>query len=241
MKTSKIILIAFVFCIFAGMITLFIATKAHEKNIDKDNIKEVIALPPFSVIVGENGSRFRIESGKINKLTISYPGKKTNVPSPFVIKKDTLYIVEKLNTKEPGRVLQIQCSNVHTIIARHTNDININHFNTNTLKIIADKGILFLGLEKDGTASNKANKISNLTYLAKNRSFLTMQATQIDKMKVSLDQSTILLQYKNNIKSVSAEIKDSSNINVYSGSYNSIQKMDFIADLTSKYALDKQD
>ena len=70
MKTSNIIIFGFFTFVLAGMLTLTISAKSHEKDATKEYMENafsnVTRLPAFSVIVGQPGSIFHIQQSSDN-------------------------------------------------------------------------------------------------------------------------------------------------------------------------------
>ncbi|MDD4921299.1 MAG: hypothetical protein PHS30_02345 [Bacteroidales bacterium] len=252
MRTSNIFIIAFFIFILSGMLTLFFVTKNHKKIQDKNYFSEEMALPHFSVIVGNPDSEFSIESSDTNKLKISYPGKKKVVmPLPFLVRNDTLYI-NKTNEKKERMYtyvtsdgykqilsLVVQCAGIKKLIARQTNHINIGYYQSDSLSIESDKGFVNLGLGVFDKDQSMVSKIGKLTYSGQKKSFLFIERTQVEKMVVKLQKSSVRINYGNAIKSISAAIKDSSNFRYHVDNRDAPTKMDFKSDESSCFFLDK--
>ena len=237
MKTSNKFILAFLLFVVSGTMALFVATRSHEENKSKNLCKEDIVLPPFSVIFCESKSMLCIESGDSNKLTISYPEKKKEKrPASFVVKNDTLYIVEKTDSDYFETTLLVQCSNVQTIIARHNNAIRINKINLDSLTIRADNSELILGSDSFDKSQKSANRLAKLTFIAQNKSSLSIHHIMIDKMIVKSQRSRIEFYNESIIKNLSAEIQDSSMLTFHS---NKVKQLNFKSDQTSQYFLNK--
>jgi len=216
MKRSNILIISFFIFILSGMLALFIFTKIYEKNHkngpDKKFKTEVIDLPHFTVIVAEPESKFQIISGDSNKIIINDLIKSEKKPLPYVIKNDTLRISEKYNKKNNNRALIIYCSNVKTIIAGNTSEINVDNYKSDSLTILADKGIILFGFDDDGYDNPTLSNIKNFTFIAKNKSELTIHEMNIDNAVIRMKNSRTEIMSMNKINKLSAVLSDSSRL-----------------------------
>lgn len=240
MKRSNILIISFIIFILSGMLVLFIFTKNYEKNHDIDpaskNFKtEEIGLPAFKVIVAEPDTKFNIISGDFNKLIISDLIQSEKKPLPYVIINDTLRVIEKFNISNNynNRTLTIYCSNVKTIVAGNNSEINIDNFDSDSLTILADKGMVLFGFDDDGYDNPTLSNIKNLTLIAKNKSTITIHEMNIENAIIKTKNSEILIQSANKINKMSAKLSDSSKLNNFDKDCKEIE-MDIKTDKSSK-------
>jgi len=211
MKTSTKYIIAFLTFVLVGILTLFIVTRNHVETPPK-LFKEEFSLPNFSVIVSGPQTRFYIESGDTNKLTISYPGKvKDSRPISYFVKNDTLFFVEKDDRMNFERKILIQCANVKTIVARHNDGLVIEHFNAKSLTILADSGTVDLGCKYYTNNGELLFSLLDINCIAQNKSIVTIQQIKTDQIKVKAVGSEVYLKNMS-IKNVSADIKDHSRL-----------------------------
>ena len=200
------------------MLALFIFTKNYEKNHNDDsyikNFKtEVIDLSVFKVIVAEPETKFNIISGDSNKLIISDIIKSEKKPLPYVIVNDTLRISEKFNkNNNNNRTLTIYCSNVNTIVAGNTSEINIDNFDSDSLIIIADKGYIIFGFDNDGYDNPTLCNIKNFTFIAKNKSELTIHEMNIGSAIIKTINSKTEILSGNKINKLTAVLSDGSRL-----------------------------
>jgi hypothetical protein len=240
MKTSNIIIIAFFVFVLAGMLTLFIYTEKHENKLDVGFVTETIDLPSFSVIVAEPTSKlFTVESGKSNKLIINKLKKEKNEASPYVIDNDTLRIVEQYNPVNPERSFIIQCTDVHTIIARQDNDIRLCGFDADSLTFAGNTGFLIMGADHADKTGREDCHIKYFTFIGKNRSYLSVQHTNIDQMTIRMNNSTAAFNDKNAIKQANVDIENNSLFQSQGPNADFVQ-LTFKSDKTSFYSIEKQ-
>jgi hypothetical protein len=228
MKTSNIIAIGFITFVLAGMLTLFIATKSHEKSINKNTRNEKIILPPFSVLVGESGTNFFVQSGDSNSLTITNTEDKKVSTMPFRIKNDTLYILN--NQSDNTNSIHVQCVGIHSIIAHKNSIISISHFYSDSLKLTAEKGRIFFDTEK----KEKTNQQKlNINLIAKDSSNIQIFKSNISKLSIHAERSDVHLE-NNDISELSADIQNKSRLEFYN---NELGTMNIKPDQTSGYNL----
>lgn len=202
------------------MLALFIFTKNYEKyhkiGLNIKNLKtEEIGLPAFKVIVAEPETKFNIISGDFNKLIITDLIDSEKKPVPYVIINDTLRIIEKFKQSNNynNRTLTIYCSNVKTIVAGNTSEINIDSFDSDSLTILADKGKVLFGYDNDGYDNPTLSNIKNFTFIAKNSSELKIHEMNIDNAIIKTINSRTDIESRNKIKKLSAKLSDSSMLN----------------------------
>jgi|GEM_PF-3515956 len=211
MKTSTKYIIAFLTCVLGGLLALFIVTSNHVETPPK-LFKEEFTLPNFSVIVSGRQTRFYIESGDTNKLTISYPGKvKDSRPISYFVKNDTLFFVEKDDRMSFERKILIQCANVKTIIARHNDRLDIERFNAKSLTIFADSGSVYLGSEYYNNNGKYIFSLLDINCIAQNKSTVTIQQIKNEQIKVKAVGSEVYLKNMS-INNVFADIKNNSRL-----------------------------
>ncbi len=210
---------------------LFLQKKGQEVLV-KNFTKEMISLPDFSVVVGLPQSSFEIISGTENLLRISYKGKKNKIQLPYFIKKDTLFITERIDNKNQNRFFIIECKAIQTLIANKTNNIFVHNFKNRNFKIINDNSDVYLGLTKYNNKKIITVDIDSLNYKGTKSTFI-VENIQIKDLNIQLNYSEMKIMSGVNVGDFTINLADSSSLIKYSSKSGNIKNTNLIADKSS--------
>lgn len=205
MKTSNIIITAFLTFLFGGIILLYIGSKYYKGYDDPTNfLSEEKPLPSFSVVVAQPGTIFNLKSGKENKAHQLYlKGTVPNISS-FEVRNDTLFIsskeLKKDELKHTKNVTEVFCINTKSIVARENSEIRMIGFQTDSLNII---------MKKSRLDWREFEKITFLSVEGKD-SDIYLNGGKLDKINVKLDKTILNIDSKGNVKGIFGSIKNAS-------------------------------
>lgn len=212
MKTSNIIIIGFFTFLLAGMLTLTISAKSHEKDVSKEYMEKantnITKLPSFSVIVGQPGSVFHIQQSSDNRIEIKYYDKINLKSNAYRISNDTLYFSD--SDKRVTVSYRIFCNNVNTVQGKPKSTVYIDSYISKSLKVSTDNGILFLSNENLNVKDYK-NKVYNISIAAVNGSFVQVHKSIISSLDVELSTSRLEMPLSS-VQSLKAILKERSTI-----------------------------
>lgn len=223
MKTSNIIITSFFIFLFSGIILLYIGSKYYKSYVDPSNFAmQQKTLSPFSVVVAEPGAIFNLTNGKENKIVQNYlKGTVPNIAS-YVVRNDTLFIstqYKKGEIRHTKNVAEIFYINMKSIVVKENSDILIQGFQEDTLNI---------AIKKSRLNCREFKKVDLISVEATD-SDIFFEGKNIENVVVKLDKAHLDITSKENIKSISGNIKNSSTLDC-SGS----AKVNLEADKTSK-------
>jgi hypothetical protein len=223
MKTSTILLLSFFTILFYVITTSFFSMNKRVNSTNFSN-KEA-TLQPFSVIVAEPQSFFLIQNGRENKIVQSY--RKETAPNfaPFVVRNDTLFISamnQKLREKEYFILPKIYCTQLKSIVGKKDSQIRMDAFKASSLQITMNN------------ASFEAWKSSfNAVSLQAVDSYIRLEGPQLGILKFEFQKSTLDIDVKKQMMSLSGSLKNKSEGN-FTLSSASVQ---LSADKSSNYRI----
>jgi len=212
MKTSNIIISAFFTFLLAGILTLSISAKSHEKDASKVYMEKaysnVTRLPAFSVIVGQPGSVFHIQQSSDNRIEIKYYDNIKLKKDAYRISNDTLYFSD--SDRKDTISYRIFCNNVNTVQGKPKSTVYIDSYISKSLKVSTNNGILFLSNE-NLKEKDYQNKIYNISVAAVNGSFVQVHKSIISSLYVELSTSRLEMPLSS-VQSLKAILKERSTI-----------------------------
>lgn len=224
MKTSTILLLAFLTLLFALITNIFFSSNKRINNTNFSN-KEA-TLPSFSVIVAEPQSFFLVQNGRKNKIVQSY--RKETAPNfaPFVVRNDTLFISamnQKLQEKEYFILPVVSCVQLKSIVGKKDSEIRMDGFKSDSLQITMNNGRF------DAWKSN-----FNAVSLQAVDSYIGFGGPKIESLKFEIQKSTLDLTINKTMTSLSGSLKNKSegNFSITSARVN------LSSDKTSTYHID---
>ena len=180
MKTSKIIIISFFIFIIGAMLILFIEAKKHKKEMFKNLNNKEIALPPFSVIVADEGTNFHIVQSNSNKFTFELKKNENMSHLKFVIKNDTLFLTGK------AVKTTVNCKNIKSIITNKRSWVVIEKISSDSLQINARGGELFIELPEENLS-----KMAKLRITSSNHASVRITNLLINNLSINSDNSEV--------------------------------------------------
>lgn len=109
MKTSNIIIIAFVVFMLGSTITLFVDAKNHKSAEKRNNINHSYPLPDFSVVVASDSADMHIEQANRCEVMVELIKDKQVPAHLYEVRNDTLFIKGGLRTF-------VKCEKIHSLI-----------------------------------------------------------------------------------------------------------------------------
>jgi len=198
MKTSRIIIVAFLTCIVAGMLALFATTKNHEKNSEKKVYNKEFVLPAFSVVVAEEGADLHINQSDSTIMTIEYI-KDKKIPSKiYEVVNDTLHVYSGLRTF-------VKCKKINNIVVQKAFWVGVYKFTPDSLTIKASGGQLYynnFGIEE---------KSFNIGIVARDSAYVEVRNANGNNISVKSDNANVRLQCK--VKALSAKLINKASLN----------------------------
>lgn len=227
MKTSNIIITSFLIFLFGGIILLYIGSKYYKTNDDPSNfISEEKKISSFSVVVAEPGAIFNLITEKENKIKQTYlKGTVPNISS-YTVRNDTLFIFSK--KPKPGKVkhalnvTEVFCINVKSIVTKENSNVRLLGLQADTLNIT---------MKKSHLEGREFNKVAFLFVEGQN-SDIYLNGKKMDKIEVKLDKTLLNINSKENIKSISGNLKNTSTLDC-----SSSLKVNLESDKSSKIYL----
>ena len=220
MKTSNIIISAFFIFLLAGMLTLTISAKSHEKDATKEYMENafsnVTRLPAFSVIVGQPGSIFHIQQSSDNKIEMKYYNIINLKSNAYRISNDTLYFSD--SDKRDTVSYRIFCNNVNTVQGKPKSTVYIDSYISKSLNVSTDNGILYLSNENLNIKDYK-NKVYNISIAAVNGSFVQVHKSDINNLDVELIKSRLEMPLSS-VQSFKAVLRKESSIDNFTSPLN---------------------
>lgn len=235
MKTSNIIVVAFITCVLAGMLILFTAAKNHKegrpKNYMANAAKEITKLAPFSVIVGQPGSAFHIEQATEDQIQVQYFDKKYLNRNAYRLSNDTLYFsgIDKQDTIS----YRIFCKKTNTVIGKSKSTVFIDSYISEQLNVSTDSGTLYLSNEKLSAEKYK-NKVCNISITAVNNGYAQVHKSLVSHLNVILIRSNLNV-YESTVHDLKADLKRKSKLN----SYNNPENMQISKDHSSTFSINQ--
>lgn len=227
MKTSNIIISSFLIFLFGGIILLYIGSKYYKTYDDPSNyLSEEKPLSSFSVVVAEPEAIFNLTIGKENKIHQLYlKGTVPNISS-YAVRNDTLFITSKEpkkgEVKHTKNLTEVFCIGVKSIVAKENSDVRLLGLQADTLNITAKKSRLeWRGFEK----------VAFLSVEGQN-SDIYLDGKKLDKIDIKLYKTQLNIDAKENVKSISGNLKNTSTFDCPSGI-----KVNLEADKSSKIYL----
>lgn len=133
MKTSNIIIIAFVVFIIGSTIFLFADSKNHKDNEKQNTEMKSYPLTEFSVVVAEQGSDVHLDAATKNEMSVEFLNDKEIKKQMYKLKNDTLYVYGGLRTF-------VKCKKLKSIIVNKAFWVGLNGFKQDSLGINAVGG-----------------------------------------------------------------------------------------------------
>lgn len=248
MKTSNIIISAFVIFLIGGMLILSIDAKHHKITFEKSIISKEIALPQFSVVVAEKGAYIQIHQSDSTKLSFRYL-KGQMLPSKlYKISNDTLYVYCHFNTFPAV----LKCKNIKSIIGHNQFSLNIfkfipdsltinmtggiTHFNNGDLKgmkLIEKSIALNITATKEASIDFKNMNISKLNIISNNSQIDISTNISLDYLKKNPISNEIQFWSKRKSKYIIASLKNNSYFHIS----NNPLKINIDCDSTSNFII----
>ncbi|MBK3516559.1 hypothetical protein [Carboxylicivirga marina] len=217
MKTSKIILIAFLSVICLGLLSFLITinNKKYKGNSIQSKTKTE-KLPDFSIVKVINGASVRIQSSNTNKVKYSYSADSLNNPI-FHIKGDTLIV-------EPS---QLDKHNIECTF--ETNNITeiINKGGTITLDLTQDS-IKICNQNNGRCFLNRKSSVKNIQLKSIEKSSTTISADNIYQLIMDVNNSNVIVN--KDIQSITLSANNNSRVTL-----QSVKSLVVECDTTSKF------
>ena len=205
MKTSNIIISSFLIFLFGGIILLYIGSKYYKTYDDPSNyLSEEKPLPSFSVVVAGSGAIFNLITEKENKINQTYlKGTVPNIAS-YAVRNDTLFITSKEpkkgEVKNTKNLTEVFCIGVKSIVGMENSDVRLLGLQADTLNITTKQSRLeWRGFEKVTFLSVEGQD-----------SDIYLDGKKLDKIDVKLDKTLLNIDAKENVKSISGKLKNTS-------------------------------
>ncbi len=186
MKTSNIIILAFVIFIVSGMLFLFIDAKEHKKKVE-NNIKfKEFPLPAFSVIVAEKGSDLHINQSDSTNVKIEYVKDKKTPSKIYEVVNDTLHIYGGLRTF-------VKCKQITQIIGNNPIWVGVNDFAPDSLTIKINGGKFHFNTNRGINEHRKYNqKEFNLGIIANDSALIVIDNARFLRLSIKSDNAKII-------------------------------------------------
>lgn len=133
MKTSNIIIIAFVVFILGSTIFLFADSKNHKNETRSDAVLKSSPLQNFSVVVAEESSDIHLNQATTNSIAVELLKDKVQNKQMYKLQNDTLYVYGGLRTF-------VDCKKLKSIIVNKAFWVGLNGFNQDSLNVNARGG-----------------------------------------------------------------------------------------------------
>lgn len=197
MKTSNYIITAFLTFLFGGALVLFVAAKFQPKVnlIGKDK-----TLPPFSVIIAEPGSAFKLKGGE--PKIISYSFQDTCYTPRYEIHNDTL-IVFPYAASDIKQNVEVYCKNIQAIQGKENSNIQLEETQYSNLLVRLDKARLSFYYDQ--------NNLGSTVKVIANESYVDIKSTSFERLEAQLNHSQINA-WNSSIQTLSGTLKNKSQI-----------------------------
>lgn len=187
MKTSNKIIIAFAILIVSSMLTLFIDSKQHKKDILNNIEMKDMQLPLFSVVVAEKGADLHINQADSNMISIEYIKNKEIPAKLYTISGDTLYVYRGLRTF-------VKCKNLTTVIGNHPQWVGIFNFAPDSITLRTNGGkMVFKNIKVNPKNTN--DNTTSFNVIAKDSAFLEIKSFRTKNVSVTSDNSEVSIYY----------------------------------------------
>jgi len=185
MKTSNIIIIAFVIFIIGGMLFLFVDSKKHKEDAKNNILFKKFALPAFSVVVAEKGSNFRIERSNSMSIKVEY-SKNTILPKNlYTVINDTLHIY-------CGLWISVKCKQITAIIGNNPAWVSVSNFTPDSLTIKMNGGKLNYNVYRSNKETKFNQKLFNLDIIANDSARIVIDNARFLRLSIKSDNAKII-------------------------------------------------
>jgi len=199
MKTSNIIIIAFVLFIVSGMIILFADSKIRHQQMQSRFTYKEYPLGVFSCVVVKDSADVHIDQSDSSFIKVEYNKEKPTPATIYEIKNDTLFISGGLRTF-------VKCKTLKDVRANKPYWLGVGVFQLDMLQISIKGGIL-----QFYTHTNKRSRLNNLVINATDSSRIYGRDVDVERLTLHASTNTYC-EFRGDGMQLSAELKNKSDV-----------------------------
>ncbi|WP_308991399.1 hypothetical protein QLS71_005120 [Mariniflexile litorale] len=232
MKTSQYLLLSFFGFITIATLVLYIDSReaytlrlaGNPKDYNYSFAGKLIPpvnLESFSVIVADPEAKIQIESDSVNTMSALFFQRDTILKLPeYKILNDTLYV-----SKSNGSANTIiKCKSVKSIVGKKDSNIYLINFDSDSLLVT------LIGSKLNGNIKNKL--IGYVEIKANKKSEMYLNQSNINSIKLNIDNSKIYFMGRNDIKTFKAVLTNNAQLQT-----SKSKKLIIDCDVSSKYSI----
>jgi hypothetical protein len=206
MKASRIIILAFCVFVVGGMLILYIDAKQHKKKTDNSITKKEYALPPFSVVIAEQGSDLHLDLSDKYKISVEYLKDKKVPAKLYTISHDTLHVYKGLR-------LFAGCKNIKSIIGYHPYWLGVSNFEPDSLTIKMTGGSIYFSNDFTTVKKHIAKHI-NVGVFATDSAYVEINSLNTNRLTLKLNNANA--NFNSSVSRVHAKLENHASLNLSS-------------------------